>query len=155
MKSCNCKKCMAKKQGCNVTVNTVQAVEKNKCEKPVVDCNKYKEMANQKCHQAECAMNKASKVAKEAQCAEARAEELKKQAILECEKANELWDCYKGLSNEAKLLMKEAECFMKKASECYDDLYKDDFGCDIADFGAVEEELDCGCNCNCNCGCKY
>ena len=37
-------------------------------------CNQYKELANQKCQQAECAMNKANKYAQEAQAAENRAE---------------------------------------------------------------------------------
>lgn len=114
------------------------------------NCNKYKELANEKCKQAECAMNKATQAAQAAKAAEKNAECLKQQAIEECEKANECWYEYKMLSEKASELMEEAQCCMKKAAECYKDLYDEDFGCDL---GFCSEKEECKCHGNCNWGC--
>ena len=132
----------------------------------ISECNKYKELANQKCQQAECDMNRANKIAREAQEAEKRAQYLKRQAIEECKKANELWDCYEDAANSAQELMHEAQCVLQRAAQCYRDCYKDDIGCNLDDFGYDEyndyecdyDDCDyydeCGCNHHNQCGCN-
>ena len=71
--------------------------------------------------------------------AEKRAEALKRQAIEECKKANELWECYEESANSAQDLMEEAQCCLQEAAKCYRDCYKDDVGCNLDDFGYDED----------------
>ena len=113
-------------------------------------------------------MNKANKFAQEAQAAENRAEALKQQAIEECQRANELWNCYENASNSAQELMEEAQCCLQQAAQCYQNYFNDDFGCNLEDYGYTDEYSNCeynnnnnnnnnngyGCNCGCNCGCN-
>ena len=131
--SCNQNECNNK--------NLIFSSQFNSC---ISECNKFKEMANQKCQQAECAMNRANKIAQEAQEAEKRAEALKRQAIEECKKANELWECYEESANSAQDLMEEAQCCLQEAAKCYRDCYKDDVGCNLDDFGYDEDEDEAG-----------
>lgn len=60
-------------------------------------------MANQKCQQAECAMNRANKIAQEAQEAEKRAEALKRQAIEECKKLMNFGNAMRSLQTQLRI----------------------------------------------------
>lgn len=132
----------------------------NMADNDCCECLKYKELANEKCEQAACLSNKAIRVAQQAKAAEDRAEALKQQAIDECRRANELWDEYQNLSNQGLQLMKDAQQCLAKSVECYQDCYKDEYGCNLEDFGydpnqveSDENNNECNCNCNCNWDC--
>ncbi|SCI26395.1 MULTISPECIES: hypothetical protein [unclassified Romboutsia] len=150
--SCGCKSNVNKSCGCN-SCNTSNVVNPSS---NMSNCNEYKQLANEKCQQAECINNKANRIAQQALAAEQKAECLKQQAIEECKRANELWAQYDQLADQGICLMQQAQACLAKSVECYEDLYEDVEGCNLADYGYNSSHVSnnsCGCNKNCGCGC--
>ncbi len=148
--SCGCKSNLNKSCGCN-SCNTSNTVN---CSNNMSNCNEYKQLANEKCQQAEAINNKANRIAQQALAAEEKAECLKQQAIEECKRANELWAQYDQLAEQGICLMQQAQACLAKSVECYEDLYEDVEGCNLADYGYNSSNVSknsCGCNKNCGC----
>lgn len=124
------------------------------------ECSKYQQLAHEKCEQANCMINKASRVAQQAKQAEQRADCLKQQALEECARANCLWEEYRRLAKQGECLMNEAKNCMEASVKCYKDCYKDDFGCNMADYGykpCLNENHGCNHECKheCNHDCNH
>ena len=126
----NCKKCSSNKKsnGCNGLVD-------NNNNSALNQCNQYKQLAQQKCEQAENINYKANKIAQQAVAAEQQAEALKRQAQQQCQNANDLWDQYNELARQGMCLMQQAQDCLAKSAECYADLYSEEEGCNLDDYG--------------------
>ncbi len=121
------------------------------------ECNKYQQLSQEKCEQANYIIERANKVAQQAKQAEKRADNYKQQALEECSKANCLWDEYKKLSKQGEELMKQAKDYMEESVKCYKECYSDDYGCNMNDYGYEKDKCEQNkhsCNCNHNCGCN-
>ena len=150
--------CSGSKKSCGNKMNKCNCNNNNN------DCDRFKEIAREKCDRATTLSNKAERVAQQARKAEERAEALRAEAIEECRRANCLWEDFEDLNNQSLELMEEAQECLEEAAKCLQDRFSDDFGCDINDFGADAVDDDDnngnhGCHCNkgnhgCGCNCR-
>lgn len=150
--------CGGSKKSCGNKMNKCHCNDNNDNN----NCDRFKEIAREKCDRATALSNKAERVAQQAKRAEERAEALRAEAIEECKRANCLWDDFEDLNNQSLELMEEAQECLEAAAKCLQERFSDDFGCDINDFGAdTVDDDDNGCNCHhknngcgCGCGCR-
>ena len=97
-------------------------------------CNQYKQLAQQKCDQAENINCKANNIAQQAVAAEQQAQALKQYAQQQCQNANDLWDQYNQLAQQGICLMQQAQDCLAKSAECYANLYNEEQRCNLFDY---------------------
>ena len=131
------RKCSSNKKsnGCNGINNNYNNGMNNNYNNAQNQCNQYKQLAQQKCDQAENINCKANNIAQQAVAAEQQAQALKQQAQQQCQNANNLWDQYNKLAQQGMCLMQQAQDCLAKSAECYANLYSEEQGCNLDDYG--------------------
>lgn len=130
------RKCSSNKKSCGCNNNGYNNNGYNNNVNNALDqCNQYKQAAQQKCEQAENLNCKANKIAQQAVAAEQQAQALNQQAKQQCQSANDLWDQYNQLAKQGMCLMQQAQDCLAKSAQCYANLYEEQEGCNLSDYG--------------------